>query len=63
MTQSALIVSHLIDRVMELGTERRLAYHLTGMAELDSVFFGKLPFEREGKLALPKLPGLEPSRS
>jgi LEA14-like dessication related protein len=53
----------LIDRVMELGTERRLDYRLTGVAELDNLFLAKVPFEREGKLALPKLPGLEPSRS
>ncbi len=53
--------SDLIDRVMEVGTQRRLDYRLTGEAELDSVFFNKVPFEREGKLALPKLPGLEPA--
>ncbi len=53
----------LIERVMELGTQRRLDYRLTGEAELDSLFFSKVPFEREGKLALPKLPGLEPPKS
>lgn len=53
----------LIDRVMELGTERRLDYRLTGEAQLDSLFFGKVPFHHEGKLALPKLPGLEPHKA
>jgi LEA14-like dessication related protein len=53
----------LIERVMELGSERRLDYRLTGEAELDSLFFSKVPFHREGKLALPKLPGLEPPKS
>ncbi len=52
----------LIDRVMELGTQRRLDYRLTGEAELDSLFFSRVPFQREGKLALPKLPGLEPPK-
>ncbi len=46
----------LIDRVMELGSERRLDYRLTGEADLASLFFGKIPFHHEGKLALPKLP-------
>jgi LEA14-like dessication related protein len=49
----------LIDRVMELGTERRLDYRLTGEADLASLFFGRVPFHKEGKLALPRLPGLE----
>jgi LEA14-like dessication related protein len=53
----------LIERVMEVGSERRLDYRLTGEAELDSLFFSKVPFHREGKLALPKLPGLEPPKS
>jgi LEA14-like dessication related protein len=47
----------LIDRIMELGGERRLDYRLTGEAELASLFFGRIPFHHEGKLALPKLPG------
>jgi LEA14-like dessication related protein len=53
----------LIERVMEIGTQRRLDYRLTGEAVLDSLLFSKVPFEREGKLALPKLPGLEPPKS
>jgi LEA14-like dessication related protein len=53
----------LIDRVMEVGTERRLDYRLTGEADLASLFFGKVPFHHEGKLALPKLPGLEAPKS
>jgi LEA14-like dessication related protein len=53
----------LIDRVVELGTERRLSYRLTGEAQLDSLFFGKVPFHHEGELALPKLPGLEPPKA
>jgi LEA14-like dessication related protein len=53
----------LFDRVMALGTERRLDYRLKGEAELDSLFFRKVPFEREGKLALPRIPGLEPPES
>jgi LEA14-like dessication related protein len=53
----------LLDRVMALGTERRLDYRLTGEAELDSLFFRKVPFAREGKLALPRIPGLEPPES
>ncbi len=53
----------LIDRLLALGTERRLAYRLTGEAKLASLLFGTIPFQREGKLALPKLPGLEPPES
>ena len=53
----------LLDRVMALGSERRIDYRLTGEAELDSLFFGALPFEREGKLELPRIPGLEPPPS
>lgn len=51
----------LIERVMALGTERRLAYRLTGNVELDNLVVRSLPFDREGVLALPKIPGLEPS--
>jgi LEA14-like dessication related protein len=49
----------LIDRVMEVGTERRLDYRLTGEADLASLFSGRVPFHKEGKLVLPRLPGLE----
>jgi LEA14-like dessication related protein len=50
----------LLDRVIALGADRRLEYRLSGEAELDSLFFPKLPFEREGKLEMPRIPGLEP---
>lgn len=53
----------LIDRVIALGFERRLDYRLTGEAELDSLFLRKVPFHREGKLALPRIPGFEPPES
>jgi len=48
----------LIDRLMEVGLERRIAYRLSGAAELDRLLFGTLPFERDGQLTLPELPGL-----
>jgi LEA14-like dessication related protein len=48
----------LIDRLMEVGSERRLEYRLSGEAELDSLLFGTLPFERDGSLTLPAIPGL-----
>ncbi|MGH6945200.1 MAG: LEA type 2 family protein [Geminicoccaceae bacterium] len=48
-----------LDRVKELGTERRLDYKLSGSAKLDSMFLGAVPFEKEGKLALPKIPELK----
>jgi len=48
----------LIDRLMEVGSERRIAYRLSGAAELDRLLFGTLPFERDGELRLPELPGL-----
>ena len=48
---------------MALGSERRLDYRLKGEAELDSLFFRRVPFEREGKLALPRIPGLAPPDS
>ena len=49
----------LIDRLMAVGSERRIAYRLSGEAELDSVLFGTLPFERDGELTLPEIPGLD----
>jgi LEA14-like dessication related protein len=48
----------LLDRLMEVGSERRIEYRLSGEAELDSFLFGTLPFERDGRLTLPELPGL-----
>jgi len=53
----------LLDRLMALGSERRLDYRLSGEAELDSLFLPKVPFEREGKLEMPRIPGLEPPDS
>jgi LEA14-like dessication related protein len=52
--------SHLIERIMALGVERRLDYRLHGKAELDNLLVSSVPFEREGELALPRLPGLTP---
>ena len=46
----------LLEPVTALGTERPLDHRLTGEAELYSLFFPKAPFEREGKLALPRIP-------
>jgi LEA14-like dessication related protein len=46
-----------LDRVMRLGAEGRFDYRLTGEAELDSWFLSRLPFEREGSLSLPEMPG------
>ncbi len=52
--------SDLLDRLLALGSERRLDYRLTGEAKLASLLFGTIPFHREGKLALPHLPALTP---
>jgi LEA14-like dessication related protein len=54
----AVPTSDLIERVTELGVAQRLDYRLTGEAELDHLFVTRLPFQREGKLALPRIPGL-----
>lgn len=51
--------SDLLERVMALGSERRIDYRLKGEAELDNLFFRRVPFEREGKLALPRIPLLD----
>lgn len=59
----AVPTSDLIERVAELGVAQRLDYRLTGEAELDHLFISRLPFEREGKLALPRLPGMPPPGS
>jgi LEA14-like dessication related protein len=53
----------LLERVMELGTGHRLSYRLAGDAELDGFAARSIPFEREGVLALPKLPDVEPAPS
>ena len=53
----------LLDRLMEVGSERRIEYRLSGDAELDGFPFGALPFERDGRLTLPELPGLAPPSS
>lgn len=44
-------------RVMRLGAEGRFDYRLTGEAELDHWFLSRLPFEREGSLSMPDIPG------
>ena len=50
----------LVDRMMQLGNERRLDYRLTGEAELGGLLGLTLPFTREGVLSLPRIPGLAP---
>ena len=54
----SITTEDLIDRVTAIGTGRRLEYHLTGAAEINSWFASPVPFNREGKLALPDIPGL-----
>ena len=46
----------LFERVMALGTGKRLRYRLDGRVELDNLLVSSLPFEREGEIALPRLP-------
>ena len=53
----------LLERVTQLGIEQRLDYRLTGEADIASLFVGRLPFEYQGKLALPRIPGLIPPAS
>ncbi len=48
----------LIERVVAIGTGQRLDYKLTGDADIGGWFATSVPFTREGKLALPNLPGL-----
>jgi LEA14-like dessication related protein len=48
----------LLERALQLGVEQRLEYRLSGEAEMDSLFVGMAPFEYQGKLALPRIPGL-----
>jgi LEA14-like dessication related protein len=48
----------LIDRLMEVGSARRVQYRLSGEAELDSLLFRHVPFERDGELTLPEIPGI-----
>jgi LEA14-like dessication related protein len=49
----------LIERVVAIGTGRRLDYRLVGEADLGGWLPRAIPFSREGKLALPDIPGLE----
>jgi LEA14-like dessication related protein len=51
----------LIERVAAVGTGRRLDYRLSGEADIGRWFATTVPFLREGRLALPDLPGLEDS--
>lgn len=53
----------LIERVVAVGTGQRLDYQLTGEADIGSWFAGPIPFRREGRLALPNLPGLTDDES
>jgi len=53
----SIATQDLIERVTAIGSGRRLAYQLTGAAEIDSWFSGPVPFDRSGKLALPDIPG------
>jgi LEA14-like dessication related protein len=50
--------AELVDRVMGLGRREGYAYRLTGQLRLDRLAGVPLPFSREGRLALPRLPGL-----
>jgi LEA14-like dessication related protein len=52
----------LFERVMALGSGKRLGYRLHGRVELDNLLVSSLPFERAGEIALPRLPEI-PSRS
>jgi LEA14-like dessication related protein len=54
----AVPTNDLIERVTKLGIGQRLDYSLTGEALLDNMFGVSVPFRREGKLALPRIPGL-----
>lgn len=54
----SIATQDLIDRATAIGTGRRLEYHLTGTADIDSWFAAPVPFDRSGKLALPNIPGL-----
>jgi LEA14-like dessication related protein len=48
----------LLERAVQLGVEQRLNYRLSGEADMDSLFVGRVPFQYQGKLALPRIPGL-----
>lgn len=54
----SIATNDLIERVVAAGTGQRLDYTLAGEAVVGSWFAGPVPFLREGKLALPNLPGL-----
>lgn len=54
----SITTEDLIERVTAIGTGRRLAYQLTGTADIDHWFSNPVPFNRSGKLALPNIPGL-----
>jgi len=55
--------SDLIEGMIQLSATQRLDYRLKGEAKLSNRTFGRLPFEREGNFALPKVPALEPPRT
>ena len=50
--------AELVERVMGLGSPEGYAYRLSGELRLDRLGGVPLPFSREGRLALPRLPGL-----
>jgi LEA14-like dessication related protein len=50
--------NQLIDAVVGLGFERRLDYRLTGDVLLANRLIPRVPFTREGELALPRIPGV-----
>ncbi len=54
----SITTEDLIERVVAVGTGRRLDYRLTGAAEIGNWFSAPVPFDRSGKLALPDIPGL-----
>ena len=56
----AVPTNDLVERVMQLGVERRLDYRLRGEADVGGLLGIPIPFERQGVLALPRIPGLAP---
>lgn len=53
----AVPTNDLINRLMAVGTERRIQYRLSGAAKLEGLLFD-VPFERDGELTMPEIPGL-----
>jgi len=58
--QLSMASDQLTERVSALGTGKQLDYRLTGSTVVDALFNAPIiSFDREGKLALPELPGLK----